>query len=1382
MRVVERLNAVFEGSAVIEPVLWEERFYSAHDGFQPQIARSSDCDIVIAILRGRLGTPLPPDFPMRLPLEERLPDEDAYPSGTAYEILSAIAARQRGAELPDIFVFRHPLAPSVALDAPDRAEIEAQWEKLKSFAERVFVSADGHFKGAYQTFKSTDDFETQVEGALRQWLEEHVLKGRAFVWPIAINGSPFRGLEPFGAKHAEVFFGRDGDRARALDRIKDAADAGFPFILIVGPSGAGKSSFARAGVLPWLVKPGAVANVGVWRTAVMRPSDHPDGAIASLARHLFDTATDIPEPETGRPIALPELAAGDSATPQALAGLFSVFAWGKFDRPDDLEAAGRAAMAPIKKALKSVAEAECKAFGGEKEQPARVLLVVDQLDELFAAGVDDAARTAFARLLERLARTGLVWIVATLRAELYEAFLKSPLARLASPETAKRLELTFNLLPPSLTEMAEVVRGPARAAGLEWETDHVSKKRLDERLLDDIDRPDLLPLVQFVLDRLYEQRTANDETATLTFDAYRALGTLDGAIDVAAEKAVSALGPAERGALPRLLRALVTYGGGKGVAALHQTPRNVAAHDEASTRLVNALIEARILVSGQDQDKAPTIALAHQRVIEAWKGARKIVTESESLLRVRDEVEDARRRWDESGQRRDRLIPAGLPLSEAENAATALKDELPIKTRTFVEKSGSAARLRQRLMAAAAVIFLGLSGLAGWQWQVANTQRALAQERLTLATKAANGLVFDLAQKFQNTSGVPQSLIDDILGRARKLQEQLTAGGADNKALRFSQVAALDETAKTRLAMGDTKGAMEAARQGVAIMEALAASDPGNTEWRGTLSISYQTVGDVQTAQGDLGAALKSFRASLAIDEALSASDPGNAGWRWGLSISYDRVGNVQDAQGDRAAALKSYQQSLAIREALSASYPGNTKGRRGLSVSYEKVGDVQRAQGDLGAALKSFRDSLAIDEALATSDPGNTEWRRSLSISYEKVGNVQMAQGDLAAALKSYRDSLAIAEAQSASDPGNAAWRRDLSISYEKVGDVQRAQGALPAALKSYRDGLAIREALSASDPGNAGWRRDLSVSYEKVGDVQMKQGDLPAALKSYRDSLAIREALATSDPGNADWQLDLGRSNERIGNVLVAQRDLAGAMKAHVAYRDLISRLSASDPGNFTWRSVLSASYATVGDVQMAQGDLAAALKSYQQSHGILEALSASNPSNAGSRHDLSVSYQKVGVVQMAQGDLEAALKSFQQGLVIMEALSASNPSNAGLRRDLSISYEKLGDILVPQGDTKGAITAFERALGGYEALMRMHPDDAQSRLFSVGPHWLLAGLDPPHARTHLEAALAILEPLAAADHLDANRRGWIAQIKAQLAALDTSAPAPPPGKRKK
>src|SRR4051812_41802890 len=155
-RVTERLNAAFHGSVQLEAVRWEERFYSAHDGFQPQIPRSAECEIVIAVLRGRLGSPLSAEFSSRLPPEERLPDGQLYPSGTAYEILSAVQARQarRNGDLPDIYVFRWPTPPQVTLDDPARAEIESQWEKLKHFAETLFVTVEGHFKGAYQTYAS----------------------------------------------------------------------------------------------------------------------------------------------------------------------------------------------------------------------------------------------------------------------------------------------------------------------------------------------------------------------------------------------------------------------------------------------------------------------------------------------------------------------------------------------------------------------------------------------------------------------------------------------------------------------------------------------------------------------------------------------------------------------------------------------------------------------------------------------------------------------------------------------------------------------------------------------------------------------------------------------------------------------------------------------------------------------------------------------------------------------------------------------------------------------------------------------------------------------------------------------------------------------------
>src|ERR1700722_17671115 len=154
--VVERLNAEFEGLARIETVRWETAYYSAHDTFQKQIPEAANCDVVIAIFRTRLGSKLPSNFPTQ-------PSGEPYPSGTAYEILSALEWRKTSGQLPDVYVFRYPRAPAVELDAPNREEIAGQWAQLKKFFETWFLNTSGEFIAAFQDYHSTDDFAVKVE-------------------------------------------------------------------------------------------------------------------------------------------------------------------------------------------------------------------------------------------------------------------------------------------------------------------------------------------------------------------------------------------------------------------------------------------------------------------------------------------------------------------------------------------------------------------------------------------------------------------------------------------------------------------------------------------------------------------------------------------------------------------------------------------------------------------------------------------------------------------------------------------------------------------------------------------------------------------------------------------------------------------------------------------------------------------------------------------------------------------------------------------------------------------------------------------------------------------------------------------------------------------
>ena len=90
----------------------------------------------------------------------------------------------------------------------------------------------------------------------------------------------------------------------------------------------------------------------------------------------------------------------------------------------------------------------------------------------------------------------------------------------------------------------------------------------------------------------------------------------------------------------------------------------------------------------------------------------------------------------------------------------------------------------------------------------------------------------DLAQKFKNAAGVPAATIKDILDRARQLQDQLLAGGETSPALQESRAAALGETADTLLTLGDTRGALAAARQSQTASRALVAQQPNNVDFQ----------------------------------------------------------------------------------------------------------------------------------------------------------------------------------------------------------------------------------------------------------------------------------------------------------------------------------------------------------------------------------------------------------------------------------------------------------------------------------------------------------------------------------------------------------------------
>jgi tetratricopeptide (TPR) repeat protein len=497
-----------------------------------------------------------------------------------------------------------------------------------------------------------------------------------------------------------------------------------------------------------------------------------------------------------------------------------------------------------------------------------------------------------------------------------------------------------------------------------------------------------------------------------------------------------------------------------------------------------------------------------------------------------------------------------------------------------------------RLAGSAVALLVVLLGLAGWQWQVARSQRNLAEHNLALATETANNLVFDLAQKFRN-SGVPVAIVGDILARARQLQDQLTSSGEISPELRHSQAAGLIETALTLMDTGDAKGALAAERQAHDIFQSLLASAPQNIPYRRNLAATDAQIGSILLiGQGDVAGAVASFSDGKAIVATLAKEEPDNAEWEYGLADFDQRIGDARKVQGDLAGALASYRDALAIMTDLVKKAPSNTGWQRDLGIMYGFIGDVLSKQGDLAGAETAYRSGLTINAALAKSDLGNTLWQSDLAKADDRVGDVLSARRDYAGALGAYRDALAIRKALAQSDPGNGDWQRILAISNNKIGGVLETQGDLAGALASYRDGLSIAQALAQKDPGNLEWQRNLFVSYDRLGGVLRAQADLPAALATYREALTIAQTLVQKNPSIGEWQRDLSLSDGNIGEALQAQGDMAGAL---AAFRDSLTIARAqvqNDPTNEQWLQELGFVLPRISQVSVDVADLSGAV----------------------------------------------------------------------------------------------------------------------------------------------------------------------------------------------
>jgi WD40 repeat protein len=731
--VGRRLDREFRRFFSVSPYLWEQEAQRSSGHFQDYIEPPSAFDVVVLILWSRLGTPLPEHTAVR---DYRGSDGRAPVTGTEWEYEEARLRAERDG-VPALLVFRNESETLVSsTDSGLRDQKQAQLEALDEFWRRHFEDR-GVFLTAFTRYDTAAQFETLLETRLRRVLQDLAQKQASTdtAPPVSWFDRPFRGLAVYEFEHAAIFYGRDAAVRAASEQLIANAASGTAFLLVRGASGSGKSSLVRAGLLPELYVPRAVSGIGAWRRVLFQPRESPGDLLLGLARRLA---------EQGPGIGLAEMLSADFTVEKLALHLRDNAA---------------APAAPFAQTLGQVAAAMRGRGELLDSERVRLILVVDQIEELFTfATISDEQRRDFVKLLDGLARSGVVWVVATMRSDFWHRVGELPELR-ALADGGRQLDLWA----PDAAELTEIIRRPAAAAGLQFGDDD-QRVSLDSRLAKDAAAaPGVLPLLSYTLEMLYERDVEAARGRVLTWDSYRALGFLKGAIAQRAEQAVADLAPRgiDDAVIARVLRRLVTLdetGAGHPVARLARLGE--FADGTPERLLVNEFLSAavRLFVAEGDRDEAH-VRVAHEALLTEWERAKRLVAAESVQLARRRRLEMAERDW-RAARDEDKpslLLARGVPLSEAEALRAAWGDELDLSLRTYITASRQAVdevdrkqleEQRQRAAAsrriaiassAAAIAFLILSILGAYLWRRASDEAEVVkkQAQVVLARQLA---------------------------------------------------------------------------------------------------------------------------------------------------------------------------------------------------------------------------------------------------------------------------------------------------------------------------------------------------------------------------------------------------------------------------------------------------------------------------------------------------------------------------------------------------------------------------------------------------------------------------------------------------------------------
>ncbi|MCI0712548.1 MAG: protein kinase [Chloroflexi bacterium] len=431
--------------------------------------------------------------------------------------------------------------------------------------------------------------------------------------------NPYKGLRPYTLADSDLYFGRERDVTHVLEKLAETHNENR-FLALVAPSGSGKTSLVEAGIVPALIR-GRIPGSDEWHIVMMQPGLNP---INSLSTALSEVT------ELEKAFIHSRLENGEQGIVQIATML-----------------------------------------------DGRLLIIVDQFEEIFTSVSEDTTRAHFLDLIYHAVTSTEVntQVMVALRADFYDRPLSYPdIGNLFRDRTE-------TLLPLVVNDLQNIIVKPAEYAGITMEDG-----LLADIIADVTNQPGSLPLLQYALWALVEE----SRDKQLNRETYAQIGGVVGALTNRAEYVFGKLNNAQRQLSREIFLRLVQPGEGTedtrrrvGISELSQLSTDTCQVSE----ILDLFVKYRLLsMSHNPATGFATVEVGHEALVQRWERLRRWLNECRHDIRQHRQLIELVNAWQAAGRHPDFLVQ-GVRLEHLVNWYATSDILLTVDERQFLEQS-----------------------------------------------------------------------------------------------------------------------------------------------------------------------------------------------------------------------------------------------------------------------------------------------------------------------------------------------------------------------------------------------------------------------------------------------------------------------------------------------------------------------------------------------------------------------------------------------------------------------------------------------------------------------------------------------------------------------